>query len=130
MADNIVNVSGNLTAEPDLRYTTSGKAMARMRVAVNRSWFNKKTGEKQEESHYLTVVCWARLAENVADSLGKGDRVMISGRLQQRRWQTEAGDRRSVVEITADDIGASLRHGTADVRKTRREDFPPDSGAF
>ncbi|MCE7884017.1 MAG: single-stranded DNA-binding protein [Actinobacteria bacterium ATB1] len=121
-SDNQVTVVGNLTDEPELRFTPSGQALCRFSIANNRRWQDRSTGEWKEEASFFNVVTWRDLAENVSASLHKGDRVVISGRLQQRSWENQQGERRSTVEITADEIGPSLRWATADVtRKARRE---------
>ena len=115
-----VTVAGNLTRDPEIRYTREGQATTSLSVAVNRRWQNQQTKEWEESVSFLDVVCWRDLAENVALSLTKGSRVLISGRLEQRSWETDAGERRSKVEIVADDIGASLRFATTDVHRVHR----------
>ncbi len=112
-----VTVSGNLSRDPEIRYTSDGQATTSLSVAVNRRWQNQQTKEWEESVSFFDVVCWRDLAENVALSLTKGMRVLVSGRLEQRSWETEDGDRRFKVEIVADDIGASLRFATTDVHK-------------
>jgi single-strand DNA-binding protein len=89
-------------------------------VAVNRRWQDRATQEWQEATSFFDVVCWRDLAENVALSLSKGMRVVVTGRLEQRSWETEEGEHRSKVEVTADEIGPSLRFATADVQRTER----------
>ncbi len=89
-------------------------------MAVNRRWQDRTTQEWQEATSFFDVVCWRDLAENVALSLSKGMRVIVTGRLEQRSWETEEGDHRLKVEITADEIGPSLLFATADVRRTER----------
>ena len=89
-------------------------------MAVNRRWQDRTTQEWQEATSFFDVVCWRDLAENVALSLSKGMRVVVSGRIEQRSWETDDGEHRSKVEIVADEIGPSLRFATADVRKTLR----------
>ena len=120
MPDNSVTVIGNLTQDPELRFTPSGVAMARINVAVNRRWRNRTTNEWEEEASFFNGTCWQELAENVSESLQKGSRVIINGRLQQRSWETQEGERRSVVEIRIDEIGPSLRWATASVTRTPR----------
>ena len=115
-----VTVAGNLTRDPEIRYTREGQATTSLSVAVNRRWQNQQTKEWEESVSFLDVVCWRDLAENVALSLTKGSRVLISGRLEQRSWETDGGERRSKVEIVADDIGASLRFATTDTHKVIR----------
>ena len=128
MANN-TTITGNLTREPEIRYTREGQATAQLGVAVNRRWQDRTTQEWQEATSFFDVVCWRDLAENVALSLSKGMRVVVTGRLEQRSWETEEGDHRSKVEITADEIGPSLRFATADVQRTERRSVPglPDS---
>jgi single-strand DNA-binding protein len=116
---NQVTVVGNLTREPELRYTPSGAAVAKFGLAVNRSYTNRN-GEKVEDTSFFNVNAWRQLAENVAESLSTGTRVIVSGRLQSRSWETEDGQKRSVVEIEADEVGPSLRWATAAVTKTTR----------
>jgi single-strand DNA-binding protein len=117
---NTVTVVGNLTRDPELRYTPSGQANASFGVAVNRRWQNRQTQEWEERVSFFNVVCWRELADNVATSLGKGARVIVTGRLEQRSWETENGDKRSVVEINADEVGPSLRWATAEIAKNER----------
>ena len=115
-------ITGNLTRDPEIRYTREGQATTTLGVAVNRRWQNRESGEWDEATSFFDVVTWRELAENVALSLTKGMRVVVSGRLEQRSWETEDGDRRFKVEIVADEVGASLRFATADVHRTRRHD--------
>jgi single-strand DNA-binding protein len=89
-------------------------------VAVNRRWQDKSTQEWQESTSFFDVICWRDLAENVALSLSKGMRVVVTGRLEQRSWETDDGQHRSKVEIVADEVGPSLRFATVDVRRTER----------
>ncbi len=120
MPDNSVTVVGNLVEDPELRFTPSGAALARLRLAVNRRWFNRNTNDWDEEASFFTATCWRDMAENVSESLQKGSRVIINGRLEQRSWETQDGERRSVVEIQIDEIGPSLRWATASVTRTPR----------
>ncbi len=119
MPANTVTVIGNLVDDPELRFTPSGVALARLRVAVNRRWRDQNQ-EWQEDTSYFTAVCWRDMAENVAESLTKGMRVIITGRLEQRSWETNEGEKRSTVEIQIDEIGPSVRWATAQVTKTPR----------
>ena len=119
MATNTVTLIGNLVDDPELRFTPSGVALAKLRVAVNRRW-RDQNDEWQEDTSFFTGTCWRDMAENVAESLQKGSRVILTGRLQQRSWENQDGDRRSVVEVTVDEIGPSLRWATASVDKTTR----------
>jgi single-strand DNA-binding protein len=124
---NNVTVVGNLVDDPELRFTPSGVAMAKLRVAVNRRWRDRQSGEWQEDTSFFSGTVWREQAESVAESLQKGARVIITGRLEQRSWETEQGDRRSVVEIAIDEIGPSLRWATASVNKTTRGDWDNSS---
>lgn len=117
--DNTVTVSGNITKDPELRYTTGGRGVASFGLACNRSW-KGKDGEWQEEVSFFNVVAWADLGENAAASLTKGTRVIVTGRLAQRSYETREGEKRSVTEIVADDIGASVKRATVEVSKTER----------
>lgn len=119
--NNTVTMVGNLVDDPELRFTQSGVAMARIRIAVNRRW-RDQNGQWQEDTGFFSGTCWRELAENVAESLQKGDRVVVTGRMEQRSWETPEGERRSVVEVSVDDIGPSLRWATATVTKTPRSD--------
>jgi single-strand DNA-binding protein len=118
---NIVTLVGNLTRDPELRYTPSGAPVAKFGIAVNRSYTNR-AGEKVEETSFLNVNTWRQLAENVADSLTTGSRVVVTGRLQSRSWESEDGQKHSVVEVEADEVAPSLRWATAQVTKTTRRE--------
>jgi len=122
---NHVSIVGNLTRDPELRFTPSGQATATFGVAVNRRWQNRQTNEWEEATSFFDVVCWAQLAENAAQSLSKGTRVLVSGRLDQRSWETQEHERRSKIEITADEVAPSLRYATANI--TRNERRTPDN---
>lgn len=119
-SSNTVTIVGNVTRDPELRFTPSGQANVRFGVAVNRRWQDRNNGEWQEQTSYFDVVCWREMAENVAESLPKGARVMVSGRLEQRQYETREGEKRNVVEIIADEVGPSLRYASAAVTKNER----------
>ncbi len=119
---NTVELIGNITRDPELRFTPSGAAVANFGLAVNRRWRNQQTNEWEEQVSFFDIVCWRELAENVAESLTKGSRVMVSGRLDQRAWETDNGGKRSKVEVVADEIGPSLRWATAQVTRNERRD--------
>lgn len=121
MSGNTVSLVGNVTRDPELRFTPSGQATATFGLAVNRKWQNKQTNEWEEATSFFDIVCWREMAENVSECITKGSRVMVSGRLDQRTWETQEGDKRSKIEITADEIGPSLRWATAEIRKNQRE---------
>jgi single-strand DNA-binding protein len=116
---NNVTLIGNLVDDPELRFTPSGVAMAKIRLAVNRRW-RGNDGEWQEDTSFFTGTVWREQAESAAESLQKGARVIVTGRLEQRSWETPEGDKRSVVEVQIDEIGPSLRWATATVNRTQR----------
>ena len=130
MADSTVTIVGNVTRDPEIRYTAGGAAKATFGVAVGRRWQNRQTNEWEEQTSFFNVVCWREMAENVSESIGKGLRVVVTGRLEQRSWETDNGDKRSVVEIVADEVGPSLRWATAAVTRNERRggDFGGGSG--
>jgi single-strand DNA-binding protein len=121
-----ITIIGNITRDPEMRFTPSGQPTASFGVAVNRRWQNRQTQDWEEATSFFDVVCWRDLAENVSESLQKGSRVIVSGRLEQRSWETPDGDKRSKVEIVADEVGPSLRWATAQVTKADRR--APDGG--
>jgi len=110
MADNGITLVGNLTRDPELKFTQGGKAQTRFSIAVNRRW--QKNGEWEEQVSYFDVTCWAILAENVANAATKGARVIVTGRLEQRSWETKEGDKRSTIEVVADAVGLDLSKST------------------
>ncbi len=118
---NNVTLIGNITRDPELRFTPSGQANATFGLAVNRRWQNRQTNEWEEAVSFFNVVCWREMAENVSESLQRGSRVIVSGRLEQRSWENQEGERRSKVEVVADDVGPSLRWATAKVDKNERK---------
>lgn len=120
MAGNTVELVGNLTRAPELRFTPNGAAVANFGLAVNRRWRNQQSNEWEEQTSFFDVVCWRDLAENVAESLDRGTRVVVVGRLEQRSWENQDGDKRSKVEVVADEVGPSLRWATASVSKNER----------
>jgi len=128
MADNTVTVIGNVTRDPELRFTPSGQAIATFGLAVNRRWQNRQTQEWEEQVSFFDITCWAQLGQNVSDTLVKGSRVIVAGRLEQRSWETDQGDKRSKVEIIADEVGPSLRWATADITRNERTG-PSDGGS-
>ena len=121
-AGNTVDLIGNVTRDPELRFTPSGQAVATFGLAVNRRWQNRQTQAWEESTSFFDVVCWAQLAENVAESVSKGTRLIVTGRLDQRSWETDNGDKRSKVEVIADEVGPSLRWATASVTRNERQD--------
>ena len=123
---NNVTIIGNCTRDPELRFTPSGMAVASFGIAVNRRWQNRSTNEWEEAVSFFDVTAWQQLAENVSESVQKGTRVIVSGRLDQRSWETQDGEKRSKVEIVADEIAPSLRYATATVVKSERDDDSSD----
>ncbi len=118
--DNTITVVGNVTRDPELRFTQGGMAVANFGIA-----WNKKKADGEEEVSFFNVSCFRQLAENVAESISKGSRVVVYGMLQQRSWDTPDGDRRSAVEIIADDVAPSLKWASAEIR---RNEFRGDGG--
>jgi single-strand DNA-binding protein len=114
--DNHTTIVGNLVDDPELRVTNNGTAVANLRVAVTQRVQQNGTWRDGETS-FFKVNCWRDQAEHLADSLAKGDRVMVTGRLRQRSWETPEGDKRQVTEIEADEVGASLKFATAKVER-------------
>lgn len=124
-----VSLVGNATRDPEVRYTASGQANAKFGLAVNRRWMDKQSGDWKEETSFFDVVCWRDLAENVGESISKGDRVIVVGRLEQRSWEDkETGAKRSTVEVSADEVGPSLRWATARTEKTERSSTTNGAG--
>lgn len=117
-----VTLVGNLTRDPELRYTTGGQAQATIGIAVSRRY--QKDGEWTEQTSYFNVVAWGPLAEHTAASLTKGARIIATGRLEQRNYDTKDGDKRTVVELVADDIGAALRWATVEITRVQSTDQP------
>ena len=116
-SENHTTIVGNLVDDPELRFTNTGIAVANLRVAVTQRI--QQDGEWRDgDTSFLKVNVWRAQAEHLADSLSKGDRVMVTGRLRQRSWETPEGDKRSVTEIEADEVGASLKWATAKVERT------------
>lgn len=118
MADNSVTLVGNITRDPELRYTTSGRGVASFGLAVSRRY--QQNGEWQEQTSFFNVVAWGSVGENAAASLGKGARIIVTGRLEQREYTTREGEKRTAIEVVADELGPSLRWATAQVERTTR----------
>ena len=119
--DTIITVVGNLTADPELRFTPSGAAVANFTVASTPRIYDRQSGEwKDGEALFLRCNIWREAAENVAESLTRGSRVILQGRLKQRSFETREGEKRTVVEVEVDEIGPSLRYATAKVNKASR----------
>jgi single-strand DNA-binding protein len=119
--DTVITVVGNLTADPELRFTPNGAAVANFTVASTPRSFDKNTNEwKDGEALFLRCSVWRQAAENVAESLTKGTAVIVQGRLKQRSYDTKEGEKRTVYELDVDEIGPSLKFATAKVNKTSR----------
>ena len=119
--DTQITIVGNLVGDPELRYTQTGQAVATFRVASTPRFRDNATGEwKDGDSLFLTCNVWRQAAENVAESLTRGTRVIVSGRLRQRSYETKEGEKRTVYEIEVDDVGPSLRNASAKVSKMAR----------
>ncbi len=118
-SENSVTLVGNLTRDPELRYTTTGRGVASFGLAVNRRY--QQNGEWQEQVSFFNVVAWGDLGENAAASLNKGNRIIVTGRLEQRQYETREGEKRSVVEVIADELGPSLRWAQAQVERISRD---------
>ena len=126
MADSTVTITGSLTRDPELRFTQGGRGVATIGVAVNYRY--QRNNEWVEEVSFFNVTAWGTLAENASASLTKGARVIVTGRIQQRSYETQQGEKRSVVEIIADEIGPSLRWATAQIERTQRTDSGGQGG--
>jgi single-strand DNA-binding protein len=120
MADNTVTLVGNVTDDPELRFTPSGAAVANFTVAVNRRYKNADGQWEDKLDGFFRCNCWRDMAEHVAESLTKGTRILVTGRLQQRSWEDQDGGKRSAFEIQVDEVGPSLRWATATVQKSER----------
>jgi single-strand DNA-binding protein len=129
MADTHVAITGNLTDNPEVTFTPAGAAVCNFRLAVTP---RVKDGEgwKDGETSFFRITAWRQLAEHVGDSLGKGDRVIVLGQLRARSWETPEGERRSVVEVTAEEVGPSLKWATAKPERTGKGNGTTKSGRF
>ncbi|MFC6884906.1 MULTISPECIES: single-stranded DNA-binding protein [Actinomadura] len=120
--DTVITIVGNLVEDPNLRFTPSGQAVASFRIASTPRFFDRQTSEwKDGEALFLTCNVWRQAAENCAETLQRGMRVIVQGRLKQRSYETREGEKRTVFEIEADEVGPSLRNATAKVNKTQRQ---------
>ncbi|WP_131737311.1 single-stranded DNA-binding protein [Actinomadura roseirufa] len=120
--DTVITIVGNLVEDPNLRFTPSGQAVASFRIASTPRSFDRQSGEwKDGESLFLTCNVWRQAAENVAESLQRGMRVIVQGRLKQRSYETREGEKRTVFEVEVDEVGPSLKSATAKVNKTQRQ---------
>jgi len=119
--DTVITIIGNLTADPELRFTPSGAAVANFTVASTPRQFDRTSNEwKDGETLFMRCSVWRDAAENVAESLQRGARVLVSGRLKSRSYETKEGEKRTVIEMDVDEVGPSLKYATAKVNKTQR----------
>lgn len=124
-----VTVVGNLTADPELRFTPSGAAVANFTVASTPRTLDRQSGEWRDgDALFMRCNIWRQAAENVAETLTRGMRVMVTGRLRQRSFETREGEKRTVVELDADEVGPSLKYATATVNKVSRESGETSGG--
>jgi single-strand DNA-binding protein len=129
--DTQITIAGNLVSDPELRYTPTGQAVATFRVASTPRFMDRNTNEwKDGESLFLSCNVWRQAAENVAESLQRGMRVIVNGRLRQRQYETREGEKRTVYEIEVDDVGPSLRNASAKVTKSNRSGGGGGGGNF
>jgi single-strand DNA-binding protein len=129
--ETVITVIGNLTSDPELRFTPGGHAVANFTVASTPRQFNRQTNEWDDgETLFLRASLWRDPAENVAESLTKGMRVIVSGRLKSRTYETKEGEKRTVIELEVDEIGASLRYATAKIMRKARPDQVAPGGGF
>src|SRR5262252_2407278 len=127
--DTQITIIGNLVDDPELRYTPTGQAVAKFRVASTPRFRDNQSGEwKDGDSLFLTCNVWRQAAENTAESLQRGMRVIVNGRLRQRSFETREGEKRTVVEMEVDEVGPSLRYATAKVNKVSRQGGSMDGG--
>ena len=121
MNETQITIVGNLVEDPELRFTPAGQPVAKFRIASTPRYLDKASGEwKDGDSLFLTVNVWRQAAENVAESMTRGMRAIVTGRLRQRSYETKEGEKRTVYEIEADEVGVSLRNATAKVTKATR----------
>jgi len=125
-SENSVTLVGNITRDPELRFTQGGRGVASFGLAVNRRY--QQNGEWQEQTSFFNITAWAELGENAAASLTKGSRVIVTGRLQQREYETREGEKRTIVEVIADELGPSLRWAQAQVERIQRDSA--DGGGY
>jgi single-strand DNA-binding protein len=129
MSDTHVTITGNLTADPELKFTPNGAAVANFRIAVT-SRVRDGEGWRDGDTSFFRVNAWRQLAQHVTDSLGKGDRAVVIGRLKSRSWETPEGERRSVVEVEADEVAPSLRWAIAKPERAAKNGDAKPSGQF
>ena len=121
-SENSVHLVGNLTRDPELRFSQNGSPRCTLGIAVNKRWLNKQTNDWEERTSFFNVIVWGPMAENVAATMSKGMRVVVNGELEQRSWDTDDGEKRTVVEVVASEVAPSMRFATADVQREERND--------
>ena len=123
--DTVITVVGNLTGDPELRFTPSGAAVANFTVASTPRAFDRQSNEwKDQETLFMRCSVWREAAENIAESLQRGNRVLVTGRLKSRSYETKEGEKRTVIELEVDEVGPSLRNASAKVNRTQRSSGP------
>ena len=122
MYESVVTITGNVSRDPELRFTPSGVAVASLAVAVNHRRKEKGTDEWIEQVSFYDVTCWNQLAENVSESIMKGARVTVVGRMEQQNWETPDGDKRSKLVVIAEEVAASLKWATCEISRNERGD--------
>ncbi|WP_369359591.1 single-stranded DNA-binding protein [Streptomyces sp. cg2] len=121
MGETPITITGNLTADPELKFTNSGAPLVKFTVASTPRTYDKESGQwKDGTAAFFRCAAWRQLAEHIAESLTKGSRVVLSGRIRQHNWQTSEGENRSMLAVEVDDIGPSLQFATASVQRTQR----------
>ncbi len=129
MNETAITIAGNLVEDPELRFTPSGQPVAKFRIASTPRFYDKASGEwKDGDALFLTVNVWRQMAENVAESMTRGTRAIVQGRLRQRSYETKDGEKRTVYEIEADEVGPSLRNASAKVTRAARTSTAQGSG--
>ena len=127
--DTTLTITGNLTGDPELRFTGTGTAVAAFTVAASRRVYDQASGQWQDgDTLFLRCSAWRELADHAAESLTKGMRVIVTGRLKQRQYETSEGDKRTVFELDANDVGPSLKWTTAKIARTSRDKVPHPAG--
>ena len=129
MPDNSITVTGGVVRDPELQFLNAGTAVVKFTVAVSRKWQNRQTQEWEERTSFFDVKQYGKPAENAANTLKKGYRVTVHGYLEQRTWETPEGDKRSVIEINAEDVAVSLRFVTAELHRAPSESGPRSSSS-
>lgn len=120
--DSMITLVGNLSRDPEIRFTAGGQAVLGFGIAVNRRWQDKQTQEWQEEVSFVDCTAWGQLASNISESCEKGTRVIVTGRIQQENWETKEGEKRSKLKVVCDSVGCDMRFATVEVTRNERSD--------